>query len=174
MELINIDPGEVISMNDYPPLHSPTALRKYHDIFRNDNQDMVTPIPMIPVSVAVPYFQRHNDKFRAYSKELYEFLKNHSDAEYFMLDGTHRATGAMLSSKQIPAYRIKNNKDVKELFSLRKEGKISIYGLSNNLAKTVDILETHYHKHKKFWTLKEKVNLMISNGDIDSDPRIIT
>ena len=124
---------------------------------------------MIPVSVALPYLQKQDDRFEAYGKHLAKFLKKHPNAEYFMFDGTHRATGAMLSANKIPAYLIKSDEDIKQLFSLRVAGKISVTGLKNNLAETMGVIEEHYHRTKTFWTLEEKVKSMISKGDIDKE-----
>ncbi len=169
MKIISLNPDQIISMNDYPPLQSPAALKKYYHLFRENNPSLVSPIPVIPVSVVVSYLQKGDGRCVAYSKELGEFLKTHPHAKYFMFDGTHRAAAAMLSAHKISAYLIRNDEDIKELFSLREAGKISMSGLENNLAKTIAIIKEHYHRTKKIWTLEEKVKLMVSRGDIDKD-----
>jgi hypothetical protein len=154
-------------MNDYPPLHSPVALKKYHNIFKKNKLKSITPIPVIPVSIAVSYFKKHPEVFNTYREKLEHFLKKHPNAQYFMLDGTHRSAGAMLSVKMIPTYLIKSDRDVNNLILLRKSRKLNIMGLRSNLSETVGILQEHYCKTKRFWTLYEKVSLMISSGDID-------
>lgn len=169
MQVIQLHPHQIISMNDYPPLHSPNALRKYHTLFQKNNLGSVTPIPVVPVSVVVTYLQKYDARFVSYSKQLEGFLEKHPHVKYFMFDGTHRAAAAMLSAHKIPAYLIRNDEDIQELFSLRDAGKISLSGLKENLADTLAVIEKHYHSTKKFWTLEEKVHLMISHGDIDKD-----
>src|SRR3989344_5658158 len=44
--------------------------------------------------------------------------------------------------------------------------KIKITGLGINMEETIAILEEHFSKNKKFWTVEEKTKAMIAQGDI--------
>ena len=166
---MDLKADELISMNDYPTLHSPTALRNYYDLYRENDITSITPIPVIPAQIVIAYFKQEKERFQSYSSKLAAFLERNPSVGFFMLDGTHRAAAAILAGKGIPTYIIKTDEDITLLLELRREKKINLGGLECDLRETIAILEEHYYDHKNFWTLQEKVKLMISNGDINQD-----
>jgi hypothetical protein len=105
MEPILLRPDQIITMMDYPPLHSPEALAVYFQKFCVDEQD-ISPVPVIKKDLVLNYFKLQKDRFASYREILQRFLDKHPAVEYFMLDGGHRCAAAMLSGKMIPCISI--------------------------------------------------------------------
>ena len=59
---MDLKADELISMNDYPPLHSPTALRNYYDLYRENDITSITPIPVIPAQIVIAYFKQEKER----------------------------------------------------------------------------------------------------------------
>lgn len=165
MKQVFLRPNQIIGMMDYPPLHSPEALAGYYKRF--ERGEVVQPVPLIPVSIAIPYFTRCAERFSTYREQLERFIAEHPEAEYFMLGGKHRATAATVVGKNIPCIVIKDDDGVHELLEMKKQGQLSgMLGVGDNLEETLAILEDHFFRHKQFWTMEEKTEAMIVNGDV--------
>src|SRR3989344_4939437 len=165
MKFLLVKPNQIISMNDYPPLHSPKALIDYYEKLKKEVYS--TPIPVIPKSIVISYFKKFEERYITYKKQLQKFLVGNPKADFFMLDGKHRSTASMLAGKDILCVVLKSDIDVKELLKLIKTREISkLTGIKNTLDETLQILEKHFFEHKRFWTVDIKTQLMIQNGDI--------
>lgn len=159
-----IRPSQMIGMVDYPPLHSPEALRTYYAKFSSGQS--VEPTAVIPVTIALSYFANLT-RFRTYKLLLEDFLAKHPDARYFMLGGKHRSTAAFLAGKMVPVIVVSNDNDVSSFLELRSKGKITgTSDVDSNLERTLASLEEHFFGNPKFWTMEEKAQAMIANGDI--------
>ncbi len=161
--VVLLDPEQLVSMNDYPPLHSHEALRKYYSLYVKNQRDQIMPLPVIPVSIVLSYFVMQPERFAHYEPQLQQFLLAHPKAGYFKIDGTHRASAGMLTCNTIRCFIIESENDLQEL------RRLGIGGLGENLVDTLDEQEQHYFQHKHFWTLQEKVKYMIENGDIPNE-----
>lgn len=165
LEFVLVDPDLVIGMNDYPPLHSPEDLKKYYDCFRSKNAVQV--IPVIPVNLVLAYFRNDAERFAKYEHKWREFVTAHPQIGYFMVDGKHRASAATLAGEKLPCVIIKSDDDTKELLRLKESGKFErLTGVKETITETMEILEHHFFAHKRFWTVREKTQAMISNGDV--------
>jgi len=167
MQQIFVNPNQIIGMNDYPPLHSPEALAGYYAKFKNKLFDEVAPVPLIHKSVAILYFMGCDNRFITYNQNLERFFFENSEAEYFMLDGKHRSTAAVLAGESIPCVIIWDEDDVNKIHDLIISGKIPrLTGVEETLDATLETLEEHFFLYKRFWTVEEKTKAMIENGDI--------
>ncbi len=165
MNELSLNPDQIIGMIDYPPLHSPKALRDYFEQVKEGLT--VNPIPVIPKTLVLAYMKQHKSRFKTYEEKLNTFLRAHPRAAFFMIDGKHRAVAATLAGKNIPCFVLNSDEDVKILNSLKDAG-MRVTGLEKTLKETIAILETHFFEHKRFWTVEEKTEAMIANGDIPS------
>jgi hypothetical protein len=170
MDLLHLQPDQIIAMIDYPPLHCPEALEKYFHRFRADAQD-ISPIPVMGTNQVLDTFRRHEDRFASYRRSLEAFLAGHPSAAYFMLEGFHRSAAAVLAGRPIPCVAITADGDFGEINASGRA--IQLHGDYTTITRdmvSVDeelqALEAHFHEHRRFWTVHEKVATMIANGDV--------
>ncbi|MFH0713204.1 MAG: hypothetical protein V1722_00110 [Candidatus Micrarchaeota archaeon] len=169
-----LEPEQIIGFNDYPPLHSPKALSVYYQLYKNEKYAAIPPVPLIPAELVLKHFKKNKAGFRFIQKVWKEFAARHPNAKYFQVDGKHRASAACLAGKPISTVIIKNNKDVQKLLSMQASGKLRLTGLLdltkaallNSFEATLNEVEEHFFKYKKFLTVREKTKAMIANGDV--------
>ncbi len=165
MQKISSDPKQLMGMIDYPPLHSPEALRSYYEKHKSGAE--VEPVIVVPIEAAIAYFAERPERYATYKVELRAFLSNHPAAKYFMLGGKHRSAAATVFGADIPCLVVGNEADVEEVHRLMDEGKITgVPSIGENFTDTLRELEEHYFEHKRFWTMDEKTEAMIRNKDI--------
>ena len=163
MQYIAVKSEEIIAMADYPPLHSPGSLKEYYWKFKAGLA--VEPVPLIPVEIAIACFEKLKS---GHLRTLRQFLQHHRTAHYFMLGGKHRSAAAVLAGKEIPALVVQNDLDIKTVLDLHDAGKLTgTIDVGKNLETTVQELDKHFTQNKgMFWTMEEKTQAMIKNGDI--------
>jgi len=162
MKEIFVLPKYVIGLNDYPPLHSPKALIEYFEYYKNNNLSKVFPIPLIPIAIVLPYLVQ-DQRFLAYLIAFENFISKHH-VEYFQLDGKHRASAAYLTGRKIKGMIIENESDIQKVKGLKDSGK---FGIDDTFEETINDLKEHLLRHPiNFWTVQEKTEAMIANGDI--------
>lgn len=162
MKEISVSPEQVIGLNDYPPLHSPKALVEYFEYFKNKDYGKIVQIPLIPIATVLPYFIE-DKRLSSYLRVFEKFISTHH-VGFFQIDGKHRASAAYLTKRKIIGIVIENNEDVTKAKALKYSGK---FGIADTFEATINDLKEHFLKHpKKFWTVAEKTEAMISNGDI--------
>jgi len=167
MKVEFIESRKIIGMIDYPPLHSPETLATSYEYIKSGRHDLFIPIVVIPRNLVVSHFAKRK-RFETYKDQWTKFISEHPYADFFMIDGKHRAAAATLFGHKVPCWIIKNDKDVEKLINLVTTKKIKITGLGINMEETIAILEEHFSKNKKFWTVEEKTKAMIAQGDIPS------
>jgi predicted solute-binding protein len=153
MKTKNIEPNEIITLNDYP-IYSPKDLKKYYNKCINNK-----PIPLIPV-IMKALVKKYLDK--KLLKILKDFEKENSSVKYFMLDGTHRTTALTLANKKIPIIIYEKDEDIKEAKQMIKSGEISENAtLFYNIIKNCEILNKHFNVRPYFMTVKQKTEKMV-------------
>jgi len=175
MDVLHLRPEQIIAMVDYPPLHCPEALERYYDRFRADATD-ISPIPVMGTDLALAYFQRQAGRYASYGQILEAFLAGHPSTTNFMLEGFHRSAAAVLAGKPIPCVAIAADGDLEEINASGRA--INLHGDYTTITRamvsvTEELreLEAHFHRHRKFWTIEEKVRVMVSNGDVPESVR---
>jgi hypothetical protein len=178
MDLLHLQPDQIIAMVDYPPLHCPEALEKYFHRFRADAQD-ISPVPVMDKNMVLDAFRRQEDRFASYRRELEGFLADHPPAAYFMLEGFHRSAAAVLARRPVPCIAITDDGDFEEINASNRAIQLhgdytTIMGDMVSVDEELQALEGHFHEHRRFWTIEEKVATMIANGDVPDAVRRIS
>ena len=93
MERKKLNPNQIVTLNDYP-VYNEQILKIYFRIFQKGQSKIMPPCPVIHKSIGVPIIKGRGAKIRKYNNLLIEFLEQHPQAEYFLLDGTHKTTAA--------------------------------------------------------------------------------
>ncbi len=150
-------------MIDYPPLHSPAALVEYYESIRQRAD--IQPVPVIAKSIVLAYLMRSQERYNTYRQTAERFFAEHPQAEYFMIDGKHRAAAATLAGESVDCVILENDRDISILVEVQKKG-IRITGINQTLEDSLKILEEHFYEHKRFWTVEEKTQAMIAQGDV--------
>lgn len=155
-------------MIDYPPLHSPEALRSYYEKHKAGSE--IEPIIVIPVEIAKLHFSGNKDRYGTYRDELEAFLSDHPEAKYFMSGGKHRSAAATVFGAKINGLVVESDEDIAEIHVLMSAGKITgVPSVGKSFDDTLDELEDHFVEHRRFWTMDEKTDAMIENNDIPND-----
>ncbi|MBS3152296.1 hypothetical protein J4230_02700 [Candidatus Woesearchaeota archaeon] len=166
MKLVSVNPEEIIGLNDYPPLHSPESLKKYFRFFINNDDKHIFSVPLITISSALPILQE-DPKFSPYIKVLQKFLSEHKGVNYFQSGGKHRSSAAYLARKKVPGIVIENDEDIKKIKPLLGDDK---FLTEDSFEGVILGIKGSFLKHdRKFWTVKEKTEAMIANGNIPKD-----
>lgn len=178
MDLLHLQPDQIIAMVDYPPLHCPEALERYFHRFRADARD-ISPIPVMGKKLVLDAFRRQEDRFASYRRELDRFLARHPSAAYFMLEGFHRSAAAVLARRTIPCVAISDDGDFEEIKASDRAIQLhgdytTIVGDMVSVDEELQALEAHFHEHRRFWTIEEKVATMIANGDVPDAVRRVS
>ncbi|MFA6429265.1 MAG: hypothetical protein WCV84_02085 [Patescibacteria group bacterium] len=165
MQNLFLEPQQLIAMVDYPPLHSPEALRAYYAKHKAGAD--VEPVVVVPVEIAKRYFMQMHDRYDTYRDALDTFLSDHPAAKYFMFGGKHRSAAATVLGVKIPCLVIQDDADVSEAHAWMDAGKLTgVPSVGETFGDSLRELEEHYFEHKRFWTMQEKTEAMIKNNDI--------
>lgn len=158
---IDLSPDQIITINDYP-VHSTHVLKMYFRMFQYGAGHIVPPCPVMHESLVV-------DSFNAETRLLFDdFRKEHRDAKYFLLDGSHKTTAACLAGSPIRAIDIRTNEMVHAMLKLVETGEL----LGCSLEKTVEAnarwIAEDFTKRPGFQTALEKTQRMINEKIIDN------
>jgi len=155
MSITQLRPSQIITLNDFP-LHSERILEIYFRICQKGHSGILPYCPVIPKGIVVPYFG--SDLTKAFTA----FEQEHQETEFFLLDGSHRTTGATLAGSPINAIVLETDDDMVSARTLIDKGDL----LSNDVVhKTIEencnILRDHFGKKPYFQTVKEKTEKMV-------------
>lgn len=159
MKQINLNSNEIIS-SSHETLHDINALKLYYRIYSKGCEKIAPPSPIIHKDFVVKYF---SDKTKAVFQEYQKF---NPDAKYFLLDGSHRTTAAVLAGKKINCFTIENNNDITKALSLEKVGELIKFDVGKNITDVIRILAEHFNKNNNFQTVKEKTVKLAESGII--------
>lgn len=88
-------------------------------------------------------------------------MKN-SNAQYFLLDGSHKTTAANLTKNDCNVMVIENEKDIKEAIQMERIGEIFQYNLDSNIDGIINDLIEHLISKNFFQTVETKTNLLVN------------
>jgi|SRR3989344_388404 len=154
MKIINLNPNQIITLNDYP-IRNEQILKLYFRMFHKGKRSLVPPCPVLSMNLLISHF---NNKL----KNLFiEFEVKNPKAKYFLLDGSHKTTAATLSHKRIPVMIFESDRDIQNAKRLVEEGEILSLTTGTTIRHTINILKRHFNKTRIFQTVEEKTNKMI-------------
>ncbi len=159
-------PDQIITLRDYP-LYNQHILRIYFRIFSKNQGKILPPCPVIHKSLGIPFVSGRSDKAKKHNALLSSFLEKNPNAEYFLLDGSHKTTAATLSKKMIPVVIIEQDKDFKKAKKLIKTGEFFGWNsVENSIKDAINELAKHHIGSEKFLTVEDKSKLLVKNKDI--------
>ncbi len=141
-------------MNDYP-VHSEDVLSKYFNKCKLGEE-----MPFVPV-ITKEIVRKGLDG--ELLKIFWEFEKENPEAEYFMLDGSHRTTAFTLSGCRIQSVIFGTTKDIVEAKGAIVMGRILENGILNcSLEENCKILNDHFKEKPYFMTVEQKTEKMVN------------
>jgi len=159
-------PDQIITLRDYP-LYNQHILRIYFRIFSKNQGIILPPCPVIHKSLGIPIINGKDTKSKKHNALLNGFLDKNPNAEYFLLDGSHKTTAATLSKKMIPVVIIEQDKDFKEAKKLIKTGEFfGWYSVEKSIKDAIDELAKHHVGTERFLTVEDKSKLLVKNKDV--------
>jgi len=163
MNTLELDPNQIITLNDYP-VHSDSVLGEYYKKCKLGED-----VPFVPV-IRKEIVRKYLD-----SKLLEEFERfehQNSVAEYFMLDGSHRTTALTLAGCKISAIVYETDSDIEEAKKLVATGQILQNDtLEHSLQENCEILNKHFREKPYFMTVEQKSEKMRREKKIPQDIR---
>ena len=149
LEKIYLEANQIITLKDYP-VHSMEALKAYYAMAQKGLE--IPPVLVMKISnLADPPFQR----------EFKEFRKTHPEAEYIIMDGSHRTTVGYLTVRQIPAAVIESDRDIKLAFQKVEDGEIFGLPVATTFKECINNLVKHFNKEPIYQTVQEKAERMV-------------
>jgi hypothetical protein len=159
-------PDQIVALNDYP-LHNEHILKIYFRVFSRKQGGILPPCPVLHKSAGLPYAEGKGPRSKRHNALLDSFLKAHPDAEYFLMDGSHKTTAATLAHRMIPAIVIKSDVNLADARKLAESGEIfGWHSPENSVKQAVKALARHHSRTKKFLAVDEKTKLLVARGDV--------
>ena len=156
MKIKYLKPSQIITLNDYP-VYNEQILKLYFRMFRIGHKNHVPPCPIISKKLVI---QKLDGKMKKLFKS---FELKHPEAQYFLLDGSHKTTAAALFNRKIQVIIFESDEDIKKAERMVEEGHLFSLPVGKTIDLLIKALTTHFNKTKKFQTIKEKTDRMIKD-----------
>jgi hypothetical protein len=151
MQIACLNPGQIITFNDYP-VHNEQILKIYFKIYQLGASRIMPPAPVIRLEMVKPHLK--NDTFA-------DFARSHPDVEYFLLDGSHKTTAAVLARQPIKAMIFQTDQDILEAVKMAEEGDLFSLTTGSTIIECIQVLGKHFKSPAQFQTVQEKTNRMV-------------
>ncbi len=153
MKTKKLNPNQIITLNDYP-VHNDKVLSKYFNKCKLNGK--IPFVPVISKNIVRKYFDER------ILKEFKKFEEQNPEAEYFMLDGSHRTTALTLAGCKITIIIYEKDEDIIEAKELVVTKEILENGtLNHDLAGNCKILNKHFNEKTYFMTVEQKIKKMV-------------
>lgn len=163
MKTKTLRPNQIITLNDYP-VHCEEVLLEYYSKCKQGDE-----VPFVPV-IRKDVVKKHLDG--RLLEEFEKFEKQNPEAEYFMLDGSHRTSALSLAERRIPVIVYEIDEDITEARKLVETGKILQNDtLEYSLEENCKILDRHFRRKPYFMTVEQKTGKMLEERIL---PEVIT
>lgn len=159
MEFKELDPTQVITTRDFP-VHSAEVLKKYFEIFRSGGGRNLPPVPLMHRDLFIPHFEEPE------SAVLQEYLRQNQQAEYFLLNGSHRTTSANLTRHTIKGILLRTEEGIRKASQIKFNGETYQHGLLDTIVGNIKDLVEHFRGTEMFQSVQQKTDRM-------TDERII-
>jgi len=162
MQYLTLQPEQILVPGEYE-LGNPETLEHYFELFEKGRAESI-----VPVIVAHNSLGDHQNEYFGVSEnnrvligDYWNRLKDYVDkgAEYFLLDGNHRAVASVLTHQPISSLRLQTESDIREILDLAEKNKSFRWPHGfNSLRKIVNDFEYACMEHlSKMMTVKERV-----------------
>lgn len=158
----SLHPDQLITLNDYP-VHSEQVLKLYHRMFWKGAGNVVPPCPVLHRSMIPSFISRGGRRSIKCNELFIKFLKRHPEAEYFMIDGSHKTTAAALCHQRIAVIIFQKDNDIKAARKLVEQGELLSLttGGEDSIKAIIKTLQSHFIRSLKFETVTEKTARMV-------------
>src|SRR3989338_11161189 len=153
MRILELSPDQIITLNDYP-VHSDSVLSDYFKRCKLGEE-----LPFVPVI--------RQETVRIYLDDnlltrFEKFTGENPEAQYFMLDGSHRTTAVTLTGHKIRAIIYEKDEDIIEAKKLVATGQVREDDiLDHTLEENCKILNRHFREKPYFMTVEQKTQKMV-------------
>lgn len=160
MKLKNLKPSEIITTKDFP-VHNEHILKIYFKICEKGHQEILPPIPIIPLSIGLPLLKGKSKKDQEYNKKLKGYIKRNKRVKYLMLDGSHKTTALCLTHKKINSVIFEKDSDIKEFFDLVNTGEVLSLSTKETIKDSLLEMANHLRNADFFETVEDKTKRMV-------------
>jgi hypothetical protein len=158
MNLLELLPNQIITLNDYP-VYSIPDLEKYYKLSKSNKE--IAYVPVIKKDIVKKYLDKKLLKI------LEAFEIENPEAKYFMLDGSHRTTAYTLTKKKVKVIIYENDQDITEAGKMVDSGKmLDNVTVLYDLKKNCEILNKHFNIRSYFMTVEQKTIKMMDQKDL--------
>lgn len=158
MKTTELRPTQIITLNDYP-LYSNDVFHRYLE--RCKVGDILPFVPVISKTIVKLHLGPE------LTGTFDDFERQNPEAEYFMLDGSHRTTALALSGRAIPVVIYASDADIVEARTFVASGEVLENGtLDHTLAKNCEILHRRFAEKPYFQTVLQKTEKLLQDGYI--------
>ena len=154
MKLKKLCPSQIITTRDFQ-VYSNDVLEKYFEIYRSGKGQELPPVPLIHKNLVMPHFENEIWKI------LMVCLEKNPQAEYFLLNGSHRTTSATLTHHSIEGVLLRTEEDISQANQIRYMGEKYWHDLHPTIIKNIKDLADHFRGTLLFQTVQEKTNRMV-------------
>ena len=153
MELKKLSPSQVTTLRDFP-VHSAQVLNDYFGIFESGRGEELPPCPVIHKDLVTPHFKE------PLTSLFLEHVKNNPEAEFFLLDGSHRTTAATLTRSTLSVTLLSSDEDIRQAKQVKYKGELYYLRLEETIDEAIANLIAHFRGTKAFQTVQQKTDKM--------------
>ncbi|HAN09257.1 MAG TPA: hypothetical protein DCP90_01430 [Clostridiales bacterium] len=160
MKITYMDPKQIIS-SSHEILHNIHVLKIYFKVFKEGCGDILPSVPVIHRNIIEKHFAGElSDKF-------IEYISTNPQAEYFLLDGSHKTTAADLTDSKCKVMIIENNEDIEVAKGMETTGEVFEYRTGNySIESMQNWLTRHFSEKMMFQTVEEKTAKLVESKEI--------
>ncbi len=155
MEFIELNTLQAITTRDFP-VYSAEVLDWYFEIYQSGNGDDLPPVPLMHTELVLPHLQGTTGTI------LQKYIRQNPQAEYFLLNGSHRTTAANLTGHIIKGMLPKTEEDIIQARKIKFRGKKYQHGFDDTIIGNIKELVDHFKGVEKFETVQQKTDKMIN------------
>lgn len=155
---MQLSPNQIIT-SSHTVIHDPHVLKIYFHVYQKAG-DILPPAPVMHRDLMMEGFDEElKEKFR-------EFIKNNPQAEYILLDGSHKTTAADLAGYDCNVMLFESGDDIRKAKEMEKQGEILQYLLGDTIQEIIEDIAGHFMEKRFFWTVEEKTKYLVENKKI--------
>ncbi len=153
MKLKLLSPDQIVTLTDFP-VHNEQILKIFFRIYQKGYGKIMPPCPVLHKSF-VSFSGKLQETFE-------EFVARNPQAEYFLLDGSHKTTAAALTGSKINVMVFETDKDIKDARAMVEVGELFSLAVESTINDGIKDLIKHFDRTPYFQTVQEKTLRMIT------------
>lgn len=154
MNIRELSPLKLITTRDFP-VHNAKVLDEYFALYRSGKGHELPPVPLVHRNHIMGHFVDADFKL------FLEYIKQNPEAEYFLLNGSHRTTAASLTRSLIKCAILETDDDITECRQITFNGKPYEHLLEDTLQENIQGVTNHFRGTRIFETVQQKTDRMV-------------